>query len=61
MHWSSVFFLASSQRVHAVGHQSDKVKTLRAVGAKRLIDDNARQIKCAADAGVLTILFGDLP
>jgi phosphoglycolate phosphatase-like HAD superfamily hydrolase len=47
--------------VHAVGHQSDKVKTLRAVGAKLLIDDNVRQIKRAADAGVPTILFGDLP
>jgi hypothetical protein len=37
------------------------VETLRAVGARLLIYDHARQIKCAADAGVPTILFGCLP
>lgn len=47
--------------VHAVGHHPDKVKALRAVGARLLIDDNARQIRRAADAGVPTILFGHLP
>jgi len=47
--------------VHSVGHQPDKVRALRAVGARLLIDDNARQIKRAADAGVPTILFGHLP
>lgn len=31
--------------VHAVGHHPDKVKALRAVGARLLIDDNARQIR----------------
>lgn len=47
--------------VHSVGHQPDKVKALRAAGARLLIDDNARQIRCAADAGVPAILFGELP
>lgn len=47
--------------VYAVGHQTDKVKALRTVGARLLIDDNARQIRCAADAGVPAILFGHLP
>ncbi len=47
--------------VHSVGHQPDKVKALRALGARLLIDDNARQIRRAADAGVPTVLFGHLP
>jgi hypothetical protein len=47
--------------VHAVGHHPDKVKTLRAIGASLLIDDNARQIRRAADAGVPAVLFGNLP
>jgi 5'(3')-deoxyribonucleotidase len=47
--------------VHSVGHHSDKVKALRAVGARLLIDDNARQIKRAADAGIPAVLFGHLP
>jgi hypothetical protein len=47
--------------VHAVGHHPDKVKALRAVGARLLIDDNARQIRRAADAGVPAVLFGHLP
>ncbi|VTZ48064.1 HAD-superfamily hydrolase, subfamily IA, variant 3 [Methylocella tundrae] len=47
--------------VHSVGHHPDKVKALRAAGAKLLIDDNARQIRRAADAGIPTILFGSLP
>ncbi len=47
--------------VHSVGHQPDKVKALRKAGARLLIDDNARQIRRAADAGIPTILFGHLP
>ncbi len=47
--------------IHSVGHHSDKVKALRAVGARLLIDDNARQIRRAADAGVPTVLFGHFP
>ncbi len=47
--------------VHSVGHQPDKVRTLRAIGARLLIDDNARQIRRAADAGVPAVLFGHLP
>ena len=47
--------------VHSVGHHPDKVKALRAIGARLLIDDNARQIRRAADAGVPTVLFGHLP
>jgi phosphoglycolate phosphatase-like HAD superfamily hydrolase len=47
--------------VHSVGHHSDKVKALRAVGARLLIDDNARQIRRAADAGIPAVLFGHLP
>ncbi|WP_395664647.1 5' nucleotidase, NT5C type [Methylocella sp.] len=47
--------------LRAVGHQPDKVKAMRAAGASLLIDDNARQIRCAADAGLPTILFGETP
>lgn len=47
--------------LRAVGHQPDKVKALRAARARLLIDDNPRQIRRAADAGVPTILFGERP
>ncbi|WP_395696896.1 5' nucleotidase, NT5C type [Methylocella sp.] len=47
--------------VRAVGDEPDKVRAIRAAGAGLLIDDNARQIRRAAAAGVPTILFGDLP
>ncbi|PNG26189.1 hypothetical protein [Methylocella silvestris] len=54
-------FPGAFAEVHVVGHHPDKVRALRRVGARLLIDDNARQIRRAAAAGVPTVLFGDLP
>ncbi len=47
--------------VHCVGHQPDKTALLRSINASVLIDDNFRQIRRAFEAGIPTVLFGDLP
>lgn len=47
--------------VHSVGLHHEKVSTLRSIRANVFIEDHPRHFLEASDAGIPSILFGDLP
>lgn len=47
--------------VHCVGHLPDKTPALQASRVELFVDDHFRHVQCAEEAGVASILFGDLP
>lgn len=47
--------------IHSIGYTVDKAATLRGLGAGLFIDDHFRHVALAAEAGIPSILFRDLP